>query len=382
MRIMMAADTYAPDINGAARFAERFARGMVERGHEVHMIAPSPNGQPGRERLDGVLVHRMRSHRYPTVADFHICLPWEVSKRIKQIVHKFQPDIAHVQAHFVCGRFLAKHASEAGVPLVATNHFMPENLVGHTPLPKAAKDLVKHLAWQDLAKVFGQADFVTAPTPRATTLLEAAAGIYGAEAISCGIDATPYEIARAHARPSKKPMILFVGRLDEEKRVDELIKAVAQLPDPSAVTLQIVGDGSCATKWRNLSDSLGLTHVTTFHGFIDEADLVDLYARADIFVMPGIAELQSLATLEAMCASTPVVCANAMALPHLCQTGRNGFLFEPGKIEQLSAHILTLISDSDLRERFGRESRDIAEGHAIGNTLDRFEEIYEQVIQG
>ncbi|WP_336249803.1 glycosyltransferase [Stomatohabitans albus] len=379
---MMAADTYAPDINGAARFAERFAVGLVSRGHEVHMIAPSPTGEPGRERLNGVLVHRMRSHRYPTVADFHICLPWEVTGRIKQIVHKFRPDVAHVQAHFVCGRYLAKHASDAGVPLVATNHFMPENLVGHLPLPKAAKDWVKHMAWQDLAKVYGLANYVTAPTPRATTLLEAAAGIYGAEPISCGIDGAPYEAARAASRTNKKPTILFVGRLDEEKRVDELIKAVAKLPDPEAVKLEIVGDGSCASKWRSLSDELGLSSVTTFHGFVDEEELVDLYGRADIFVMPGIAELQSLATLEAMCASTPVICANAMALPHLCQSGNNGFLFEPGKIDQLSAHILTLVSDSDLRARFGEHSRNIAEDHAIGKTLDRFEEIYATVIEG
>lgn len=382
MRIMMAADTYAPDINGAARFTERFARGLVGRGHEVHMIAPSPNGEPGRERLDGVFVHRMRSHRYPTVADFYFCFPWEVSKRIRQIVHKFTPDVAHVQAHFVCGRYLAQHASEAGVPLVATNHFMPENLVSHAPMPKIAKDMVKHWAWQDLAKVFGQADHVTAPTPRATTLLEAAAGLYGAEAISCGIDITPYHQAQKAARPNKKPSILFVGRLDEEKRVDELIKAVAALPDPQAVTLNIVGDGSCATKWRALADSLNLQGVAIFHGFVDESELVELYAHADIFVMPGIAELQSLATLEAMCASTPVVCANAMALPHLCQSGRNGFLFEPGKVEQLTAHLLTLISDAGLRERFGAESFEIAEGHAIGKTLDRFEEIYAKVIEG
>ena len=382
MRIMMAADTYAPDINGAARFTERFARGLVDRGHEVHMIAPSPTGEPGRERLDGVFVHRMRSHRYPTVADFHICLPWEINGRIGQIVHKFRPDVAHVQAHFVCGRYLAHHAYEAGVPLVATNHFMPENLVGHMPIPKAAKDMVKHWAWRDLANVFGKADHITAPTPRATTLLEAAAGLYGAEAISCGIDVTPYQQARAHARPNAKPMILFVGRLDEEKRVNELIEAVGALPDPNAVSLEIVGDGSCASKWRALADSLGISGVTTFHGFVDEADLVDLYARADIFVMPGIAELQSLATLEAMCASTPVVCANAMALPHLCQTGRNGFLFEPGKVEQLSAHLLTLISDKELRDRFGATSFEIAEGHAINKTLDRFEDIYTKVIEG
>lgn len=382
MRIMMAADTYVPDINGAARFAQRFANGLVNRGHEVHMIAPSPIGEPGRERLDGVLVHRMRSHRYPTVADFFICMPWEVNKRIGQIVRKFKPDVAHVQAHFVCGRYLAKHAKANGVPLVATNHFMPENLVGHMPIPEPAKDGIKYFAWRDLAKVYGLADHVTAPTPKATTLLEAAAGLYGAEAISCGIDPTPYREARESMEANAIPRILFVGRLDEEKRVDELLKAVAALPNPHGVRIDIVGNGSCAAQWHQLSDDLGLTSIVTFHGFVAESDLIKLYARADLFVMPGVAELQSLATLEAMCASTPVICANAMALPHLCHDGVNGYLFEPGNIDQLSRHIHTLTSDADLRERMGQESWEIAQTHAIEKTLDRFEEIYTQVIQG
>ena len=51
--------------------------------------------------------------------------------------------------------------------------------------------------------------------------------------------------------------------------------------------------------------------------------------------MPSIAELQSIATMEAMASALPIVAANAMALPHLVHDGENGYLFEPGNIDDL-----------------------------------------------
>ena len=57
--------------------------------------------------------------------------------------------------------------------------------------------------------------------------------------------------------------------------------------------------------------------------------------RGTVFAMPSIAELQSIATMEAMASGLPVVAANAMALPHLVHDGENGYLFEPGDIDGL-----------------------------------------------
>jgi len=68
MRILIASDTFSPDINGAARFTERLAAGLVDRGWEVHVVAPSPRGGPGysgTEVIEGrpMTVHRWRSLR-------------------------------------------------------------------------------------------------------------------------------------------------------------------------------------------------------------------------------------------------------------------------------------------------------------------------------
>ena len=62
LRVLIAVETYPPDVNGAARFAERLAGGLAGRGHDVHVVAPSPSGPPSKVVHDGVTVHGVRSH--------------------------------------------------------------------------------------------------------------------------------------------------------------------------------------------------------------------------------------------------------------------------------------------------------------------------------
>jgi phosphatidylinositol alpha 1,6-mannosyltransferase len=377
LRVLIAAETYPPDVNGAARFAERLAGGLTGRGHDVHVVAPSVDGPPGKEVQDGVTVHRVRSHRYFMRPDFQVCMPWETGPATAALLEEIDPDVVHTQAHMVVGRYVVRAAARTGRPLVATNHLMPENLAAHAPVPRAMQRLGYRIAWKDLGRIFGRADVVTAPTPRAVELLHRLAGLTEAFPVSCGIDADYYHSA---AESDPVPSVLFVGRMDQEKRVDELIKAFAALPPGLPATLDLIGDGPERGAWTALVTELGIADRVRFHGFVPEAALVEAYARAAVFCMPGIAELQSLVTLEAMASATPVIAANAMALPHLVRPGRNGWLFRPGDVSQLTAQLSTLLGDADLRKRMGAASRELVGEHAISATIDRFEGIYLDVI--
>jgi glycosyltransferase involved in cell wall biosynthesis len=237
--------------------------------------------------------------------------------------------------------------------------------------------VVARWAWRDLAKVYGQADALTAPTPRAVQLLEQAGGLPGAVSVSCGLDLTRYRRAELQHDP---PTVLFVGRLDEEKRVDELLRALATVPPTVSVRAEVIGDGSKRAELEELAQHLGIAGRVRFRGFVAEGELVDAYAAADVFCMPGVAELQSLATMEAMAAGLPVLAADAMALPHLVRPGRNGWLYPPGDIAVLAGRLTALLTDPALRRRMGAASRDAVAAHDIDRTLDAFESIYEQVV--
>lgn len=127
---------------------------------------------------------------------------------------------------------------------------------------------------------------------------------------------------------------------------------------------------------ETLAVDLGITDRVTFHGFVPDAELVRRYAEADVFCMPGTAELQSLATMEAMAAGLPVVAADALALPHLVHHGGNGYLFEPGAITTISRWLAELAADPASRARMGGASRAIVAGHDIDRALDAFEGQY------
>jgi glycosyltransferase involved in cell wall biosynthesis len=178
----------------------------------------------------------------------------------------------------------------------------------------------------------------------------------------------------ARATPASSDVgVLFVGRLDAEKNVDELIRAVARVP---RVRAEIVGDGSCRAALTALAAELGVADRVCFHGFVPDAELVRIYACSQVFCMPGTAELQSLATMEAMAAGLPVVAADAMALPHLVHNGHNGYLYPPGDVSALAARLGELAGDADRRAAMGAAGRTLVSRHDLARTLGGFEALY------
>jgi glycosyltransferase involved in cell wall biosynthesis len=372
LRIAVTADTYPPDVNGAANFAYRLASGLAARGHDVHVICPSTSGETFTEAAGGVTVHRIGAMRTPFHPTFRFCPPWRTIRTVPALLAEIEPDVVHTQAHFLIGRNAVRAATATGIPVVATNHFMPENLLGYGPLPRWTHRPLARLAWRDLVRVYGRATVCTTPTPRAAQLLEHNGLNRPVMAISCGIDRAHY--AGPRSEPAGKPTILFVGRLDAEKNVHELLKAAAVLPPD--VHVELVGDGSERHRLAALAAQLGIAERVRFHGFVPDEELVRAYRRCDVFCMPGTAELQSLATMEAMAAGKPVVAANAMALPHLVRPGRNGWLYPPGDVTELARLIADILTDEQTTTAMGKASLELIAAHDLGSTVDQFERVY------
>nr|WP_276615467.1 glycosyltransferase [Nonomuraea basaltis] len=143
----------------------------------------------------------------------------------------------------------------------------------------------------------------------------------------------------------------------------------------------MVGDGSRRRDLEHLARELGLADRVTFHGLVSDQEVLDAYARCDVFCMPGTAELQSLATMEAMAAGKPVVAADATALPHLVHQGRNGLLFPPGDVPSLAEALGSILGDPEGRTRMGEASREIVARHDIELTLDTFGILYREAVK-
>ncbi|MEV8253867.1 glycosyltransferase [Rhodoglobus sp. NPDC076762] len=380
LRILIGADTFWPQINGAATFIARLAAGLAERGHDVHIVAPSySNKIVGTmvEEHEGqkMTLHRLYSWRWPGHPWLRFMMPWRVKQNSARILDEVKPDVIHFQSHIIIGRGMTLEGAKRGIRLVGTNHFMPENLLDHAYIiPKFMRRKAIRMGWEAAGRSFARAESVTTPTRRAAQYLEANTRVQNVAAVSCGINADGYN---GNLEPKPENLIVFLGRLSEEKQIDRLIKALSIMDPSLEAKLEIVGGGELEGKLRALAQSLGLEDRVTLTGFVEQDQLRDALQRGSVFAMPSIAELQSISTMEAMASGLPVVAADAMALPHLVHDGENGFLFEPGNVEDLAAKLTTVLTmaPEDLLE-FKKESLAIVAAHDIQRTLDTFESMY------
>jgi glycosyltransferase involved in cell wall biosynthesis len=378
LRVLIGCDTFPPDVNGAANFASRLAAGLTERGHEVFIEAPASSRLNGRflEEHDGsrFLVHRVYSWRWYPHDWLRFVLPWRSQAHAARILDEVKPDVVHIQSHIVVGRGLARQAHKRGIRIIGTNHFMPENMIEHSLLPKFLQAPVIRAAWKDAARTFAYCEAVTTPTRKAASFLEAETSVTGVHAISCGIDASLYTPSLGIRRDNR---IVFVGRVTGEKHIDVLLRAVASLDPALDVKLDIVGGGDQLNQLKHLAETLGIRSNVNFTGYVTDEELRTTLTNATLFAMPSIAELQSIATMEAMASGLPVVAANAMALPHLVHDGENGFLFEPGNADDLASKITQVLRmPEDELVRFKRASLKLIEVHDIQRTLTTFESLY------
>jgi glycosyltransferase involved in cell wall biosynthesis len=383
MKVMIGNDTYPPDVNGAAYFTRRLAVALADRGHEVHVLCPSRSLWSGVMTLDGVVECRMRSLPVPFHRGFRFCPPLFLRRHVLEEVRRIRPDVVHAQGHFFIGRALIRAAKQLGVPVIATNHFMPDNLVFYLHLPERIEKKVAEWAWHDFSRVFDQADLVTAPTPFAAKIAEENGLNRSILPISCGMDLSRfsptndgYAFKTRYGVP-ERPVFMYVGRLDAEKHVDELIKALPLVRKSVDAQLVLVGEGHEHRNLVSLARGQGVEGYVTFTGFVPDGELPGAYAAADVFCNAGTAELQSIVTMEAMATGKPVVAANARALPLLVHAGENGRLFEAGDVEGLASRLEELLCDERKRRRMGRESLRIVARHDMGITLNAFEEHYE-----
>ena len=226
LTIVIGADTFAPEINGSATFSASLAGGLARRGHTVHVVAPAAGKHMHGtfQEVHGgetVTVHRLWSWRYRPHPWLRFALPWRIQANSARILDDVKPDVVHFQSHIVIGLGEAPVAKARGIRLVGTNHTMPENVLQHvTIFPRFVLDAIANAQWRSARRIFGMADAVTSPTENSGKYFVKMTGLRDVIAISNGIDTSVYT-PDFHRQSDNR--IVYVGRLDEEKHIDELM---------------------------------------------------------------------------------------------------------------------------------------------------------------
>ncbi len=275
------------------------------------------------------------------------------------------------------------------IPIIGTCHIMPQNISGSLPfLPSQIRRFVGNLYMKQLASLFNKIDFVTAPTETGIAILQANGVTTPMCVLSNGIDLESFhtisedkqQIAREKLHLPKEQIILYIGRLDKEKRVDVLVKALGLLKNTVSFHAVIAGTGEQYELLQTLVRKLQLQKYITFLGMLPEEELVSLYNIATVFVMPSTAELQSLVTMEAMAIGKPIIGARAGALPYLIKPEENGYLFTPDDTNDLADKLTRILTNDTLQRSMGASSLQLIQKHEIHFIVKELEILYRKVI--
>lgn len=387
MRIMIASSTYVPAMNGQAVFTTNLAEGLVKMGHKVLVVLDSHHVHASQTFVNGVQLEEIKSISLNFLHAGVYFSPFPGSE-VSRLFDTFQPEIVHIQDHYPTCRAVVKVARRRRIKIVGSNHFIPENLAPYIPLLPRMKPMFNWILWQWMLTIYKYVDVITAQSNAAAKLIHSQGLNLPILPISCGIDLDHYYqnpaidrelYYRRYGLDSNKKVFLFLGRIDGEKRIDLLLRAM-ELLDRDDIQLAIAGHGKVEDKLQQLTAKLNLEQRVKFTGFIPEEDVPGLMNSVDVFVMPSEAELLSISTLEAMACGRPVLLANALALPELVKEGENGYLFKPGDVVDLVRYMKILADQSERWETMGKMSREIAISHSLDETLQKFEMLYSQLV--
>ncbi len=179
--------------------------------------------------------------------------------------------------------------------------------------------------------------------------------------------------------------LLFVGRLVPYKCADVVIEAVGNLMSSvgDRVHLTIVGDGSEKLVLEQRVNELGIQNRVHFAGWVDQAQTVDYYRKADVFCFPSIREFGGAVVLEAMACGLPCIVANNGGIGEYV-TEETGFKIEPLSkdylIQEMTNHIRCLVEDENLRQSMASQSIDRAKSFEWSEKARNMVRIYERML--
>jgi glycosyltransferase involved in cell wall biosynthesis len=275
------------------------------------------------------------------------------------------------------------------IPIISTSHAMAENLLDNLKIVAPLSRPINYMLSDYGRRFHSKADVITSPT-------ESGIKSFGKhvdkvnkpiEIISNGVDLREYApatpdpaIYEKYSLPTDQPIVTYIGRVDAEKHLWVLIKAMRRVLKTDNAHLLIVGAGVDLEHMRNLADELGIHEHVTFTGRVSDEDKVALEHVGTLYAIPSPAELQSIATLEAMACGQPIVAVDAGALAELCHDEENGFLFGLDDDEGMADGIEKILRDAKLREQYSKESLAIAGTHDLDNTIEAFVDLYNRTI--
>jgi 1,2-diacylglycerol 3-alpha-glucosyltransferase len=380
LKIAFYTDSFLPAVDGVVISILNFRKELENRGHEVYLYASGTDKTRRMVRGDKrtIVVPGVRFKKYP---QYNLAL-FPVMARLKTINKRF--DINHAHTPFTMGFYSLMISRFDRTPLVGSFHTMftdkaaiKEYIVDNSFV---AKTVMKY-SWKYARVFYNRCDGVAAPSETIRSML-VRKGIQNTCVVPNGIDVKRFNgdvdgsaVRKSILRGKNKKLVMYVGRISKEKKLETLIKAAKLLKDED-MQFALVGTGPAQEHYESMVRQMHLQDKVKFIGFIENKNLPAYYAACDAFCIPSTFETQGIVSLEAMAVGKPVIGADYLALKELIKSGRNGEKFRPNNSIDCARKIRKVIYNIDSY----KEMQSTAKRYSIERTTDDLLEMYRRVL--
>lgn len=385
MRIGLFTDTYPPYINGVSTSIAMLKTALEKQGHEVFVVTVNADklkyeNEEKIIRIPGIPIG---------IYDYRLTGIYPL--RAIEKIRKWNLDIIHSHTEFGVGTFARLLAKQFDIPLVHTYHTMYEDYVHYITkgyFNRSSKKIVEYLTKFYCDKT---ATELIVPTKKTYDLFKEK---YRVDR-NVHIVPTGIEVERFYKEQFKKReidefrhqfglkkddfVILFVGRLGEEKSVDLLIESQVSLArtNPNCKLL-IVGDGPDREKFEKLVKKFRLEDNVIMTGKVPWEEVPKYYMLANVFATASKTETQGLTVIEAMAASKPVLAVDDDAFRMVVVNDLNGYLFSNKR--QYKKQVRTLMKDTDKLRSLSKQARITAESHSAKYFAEKVLDVYKTAL--
>ena len=394
MKICLISNLYPPFMLGGAEISvRRDAEGLLKKKHEVLVITTSPNRKSSIEDINGVKVYRTNPlnlyavYNHQNQPEFlkpiwHGFDLWGLHSYVvvKNILKKEVPEVVHINNFKGLSLSVFSAAKRLSLPLIFTAHdyslICPRaNLLNgsgeicNTPsrFCMLYNRIQKYL-------VDNKPDLVTAPSQFVIDKLKEEGLFEGVKTMKLPLG---IELSDEKAEKSYNTIdILYVGGLSKHKGVRILITAFKEL-DYDNIILHIVGKGVDGNEFKKIG---GSDKRIIFHGFVQDKELIQLYQKANLLVVPSIwYDNSPMVIYESLINGTPVIGSRIGGIPELIEDGYNGYLFEAGNVDELKGILERLIDNPSELQRLKEGTFASVKKYSMNEHVRKLEELYKSV---
>jgi len=387
MNIALFSDSYLPTKSGVVTVVVQLREALEALGHHVVIVTVATGPESKKDSDPNIL--RLPSIPLGLGTDQFLGIP--NIQRVKRYLRDNHVEIIHCHTEFNIAHAAKTVGRALRIPTIATTHTMWEDFYDYyVPMAriipvKLIRKLVKQVyrKFYALINVSAKArDYFKEPFILPNTPSAIVANAIDTKAF-CSKTDTPEDILKLRKAwniAKDDVVLLFVGRIAEEKRVLELLEICMNVVhDRQGVKALFVGAGPALEQLQKTIQTERLDDKIITTGFVNWVDLHTYYRVGDVFLTASLSEMHSMTILEALICALPIVARKDSSYLDTIFSGENGYLEDTD--QSMRDRIVELIEDPERRKAFGQRSQEISRRFSLETHARKTVAFYEAVIQ-